>query len=113
MPNCAPRILPPPASPTFSAQVPVERAVLGKATATLVALEGLLARVVPHMPHQRALLPEASAAKRAHMWFLLQVCPEVHLLGILWRPTVRVNLASATAFPASLWGQGRASMGPG
>lgn len=65
--------------------MPVERAVLGKASAALVALEGLLARVVPHVPHQRALLPEASAAERAHVRLLLQVRPEVHLLGILQR----------------------------
>lgn len=70
---------------TFSAQVPVECAVLRETTATLVALEGFLACVVPHMPHQGALLPEASAAELAHVGLFFQMCPEVHLLGILGR----------------------------
>lgn len=60
--------------------------MLCEATATLVALERFLACVVPHMPHQRALLPEASAAELAHMGLFFQMCPEVHLLGILGRP---------------------------
>lgn len=57
--------------------------MLREATATLVALERFLACVVPHMPHQRALLPEASAAELAHVGLFFQVCPEVYLLGIL------------------------------
>lgn len=77
--------------------------MLGKATATLVALEGFLARVVANMPHQGALLPEASAAIWAHVRLLFQVRPEVYLLGILRRPTVRINLVLSTpkteAFP--------------
>lgn len=74
--------------------------MLSKAAATLVALEGLLARVVPYVPHERALLPEASAAEWAHVRLLLQVCPEVHLLGILWRPTIRASLALALPAPS-------------
>ena len=73
--------------------------MLGETTATLVALEGLLARVVPHVPHQRALLPEATAAERAHVRLLLQVRPEVHLLGILQRPPIRAGLALAQPAP--------------
>lgn len=49
----------------------------------LVALERLLACVVPDVTHQRALLPEAPAAVLAHVGLVLQVRPEVNLLGIL------------------------------
>ena len=81
--------------------------MLGEATATLVALERLLARVVPHVPHQRALLPEAAAAERAYMRLLLQVCPEMHLLGILRRPPpIRAGLALAQPAPSEGPGQG-------
>lgn len=59
--------------------------MLCETTATLVALEGFLACVVPHMPYQGALLPETSAAELAHVRLFFQMCPEVHLLGILGR----------------------------
>lgn len=85
---------------TFGAQVPVKRAMLSETPAALVAFEGLLAGVVPHMPHQGALLPEASATELAHMWLLLQVCSEVHLLGILRRP-VYASLTLATTSQGS------------
>lgn len=76
--------------------------MLCKATATLVALERFFACVVPHMPHQRALLPEASAAELAHVGLFFQMCPEVHLLGILGRPLCHSLFSTVTPYPQVL-----------
>lgn len=68
---------------TFGPQMPVEGAMLSKATATLVALERLLARVVADVAHQGALFPEALVAELADVGLLVKMGPEMDLLGVL------------------------------
>lgn len=68
---------------TFGPQVPVQGAMLCKATAAFVALEWLLTSMVTDMTHQGALFPEALAAELAHIGLLIQMRSEMDLLGIL------------------------------
>lgn len=70
---------------TFGFEVPVEGAVLCKASPTPVALERFLSSVVADVAHQRALLPEAAAAELAHEGLVLEVRAEMDLLGILYQ----------------------------
>lgn len=68
---------------TFGFQVPVERAMLCKPSAALVALERLFPGVAADVADQRALLPEAPAAVLADVGLVLQVRAEVNVLGVL------------------------------
>lgn len=63
--------------------MPVESAMLCETSPTLVTLERLFPCVVADVADQRALLPKAPAAILTHIRFVLQMCTEMNLLGIL------------------------------